>query len=98
MQSVRTTLNYDGGHADRIYLGTAEYYLRQYDEVPVTIKDARGSEAQFSLDRNGFEYRHHTSAVKDWKEGTQVEDIAYSEIIQLIKNQYSFLSLNPCHV
>lgn len=98
MQSVRTTLNYDGGHADRIYLGTAEYYLRQYDEVPVTIKDARGSEAQFSLDRNGFEYHHHTSAVKDWEEDSQVQQIAYSEIIQLIKDQYFLLCPSFCQI
>ncbi|GAD99961.1 conserved hypothetical protein [Paecilomyces variotii No. 5] len=33
--------------------------LVYWDSVPVTIRDVRGRETEFTLDRNGFQYIHH---------------------------------------
>lgn len=84
---VDTFLNYEPGGDEQVYLGTAEYYLRKFDEVPTRINDARGFESHFSIDRNGFEFFKHESKISDWKDEEEVRITAYPEAIKLLKSR-----------
>ena len=53
-------------------------------KIPV-INGRRWPEAAFSLDRQGFLFRHHETAVRDFYEPAQVEQVYYPEVEALLK-------------
>jgi len=52
--------------------------------MPV-INGRRRPEAAFSLDRQGFLFRHHETAVRDFYDPAQVEQAYYPEVEALLK-------------
>ena len=52
---------------------------------PMSIQNGRPLASQFSLDRNGFVFVEHRTAVKDFFDKTQLEREYYPEVEQLIK-------------
>ena len=52
---------------------------------PMSIQNGRPLARQFSLDRNGFVFVEHRTAVKDFFDKTQLEREYYPEVEQLIK-------------
>ena len=55
------------------------------DPQQVHIEDARGREAEFTLDRNGFQLVHSPSSVGDFYAPQEVERIYYPEVESLVK-------------
>jgi hypothetical protein len=54
-------------------------------DMPVSIKDARRQAIQRSIDREGFELRRHTTAVSDFYDSREVQEIYYPEIVRLVR-------------
>ncbi len=53
------------GGDDHFYPGTAGNYRRKKDIHAMSVTDMRGSEQEFSLDKQGFEVHKHESTEKD---------------------------------
>jgi len=53
---------------------------------PVEIQDGRPYKAGFSLDENGFVFVEHKTAVKDFFDKTELEEVYYPEVSALIKS------------
>ena len=53
-------------------------------KMPV-VNGRRWPEAAFSLDRQGFLFRHHETAVRDFYDPAQVEQVYYPEVEALLK-------------
>lgn len=88
-KKVQTTLNYyldpsQGGHTS-YQIGVSDYYRRKFDPHPAQIQDIRGREADFNLEKHGFQHHKHTSAEKDFDRDEQVKRVVYPEVEQLLK-------------
>ena len=57
------------------------------DPHDVTIEDARGSEAEFTLDRNGFQLVKAPTAVADFYDPDEIKRVYYPEVEQLLKDK-----------
>jgi hypothetical protein len=55
------------------------------DPHDVRIEDARGREAEFHLDRSGFQLVHAPTQVRDFYDPAQVRDVYYPEVEQLLR-------------
>jgi len=53
----------------------------------VTIEDARGREAEFTLDRNGFALVKAPTAVKDFYDREEIKRVYYPEVEKLLKDK-----------
>ena len=51
----------------------------------VTVHDARGREAEFSLDKNGFQWVHWPSVEKDFTDDEVIKERYYPEVERLLK-------------
>ncbi|OBT75620.1 hypothetical protein VF21_05157 [Pseudogymnoascus sp. 05NY08] len=97
---VHTTLNYFldpklGGHVD-ITPGTAGFYRRKYDTHPVDIHDIRGREADFNLDKQGFQIYKHSSAEKDFQDDDQIKAVYYPETEEWLKKVTGATRVKVC--
>jgi ferredoxin len=102
---VNTILNFhldneDGSPPAPVYVNKPESYVRPLDAHNVTIKDVRGEEDKYTLDKNGFEFRRHTSVEKDFVDDEQIKAQYYPETEQLLKDAYvecpsSFFTPHP---
>ena len=54
---------------------------------PAVVHDVRGREAEFSLDKNGFQWVHWPSVEKDFTDDKRIEEVYYSEVIELLKRE-----------
>ena len=95
-RDVSTTLNYYTPLGDPseeayryIYLtpppGRLEHNLGE-DPHPVVVHDARGREAEFSLDVHGFQFLPHESAETDFVDEERIKGVYYKEAEELLKN------------
>jgi len=57
------------------------------DPREMTIEDARGREAEFTLDRNGFALVKAPTAVADFYDPEEIKRVYYPEVEQLLKNK-----------
>ena len=57
------------------------------DPHELEIQDARGREASFTLDRNGFALVRTPSAVRDFYDAAEVERVYYPEVEQLLRER-----------
>jgi hypothetical protein len=57
------------------------------DPHEAVIEDARGREASFTLDRNGFALVRSASAVHDFYDPAEVERVYYPEVDRLLKER-----------
>lgn len=90
--AVETTFNYwlpasQGGLGKEFFPGTSGVYTTKFDARKAKVTDVRGRETDFSLDRNGFEFHHHTSNEKDYTDDSQVKDVVYKEVDQLLRDK-----------
>jgi hypothetical protein len=56
-----------------------------YEAYPMSIRNGRPIAAEFSLDRNGFAFVEHRTAVKDFFDPQQLKDVYYPEAEALVK-------------
>ena len=56
------------------------------DPHKVTIEDARGREAEFTLDRNGFALIKAPTAVRDFYSEDEVKQVYYPEVERLLRD------------
>jgi len=57
----------------------------EYEAHRVPIHDARPLKAGLSLDREGFAFAEHRSAVTDFSDETQLDTVAHDEAAELIR-------------
>src|SRR5215469_14928895 len=57
------------------------------DPHTVRIEDARGREAEFTLDRNGFALINAPSAVRDFYNPDEIKSVYYPEVEQLLRDR-----------
>ncbi|TBU47603.1 hypothetical protein BD309DRAFT_458686 [Dichomitus squalens] len=55
------------------------------DPHPAVVHDARGREAEFSLDKNGFQWVHWPSVEKDFVDDEVIKEKYYPEVERLLK-------------
>lgn len=81
---IRTTLRYVvKGESAVFYPGDREKSYWPPDDHEVTITDARPLQADLSIARNGFTLLNHRSAVKDFFDPRQVDEVLVPEVIDL---------------
>lgn len=91
-QDVPTTLNYYAPVGDE-----APYQYVQEppagrpstnigsDPQPVLVHDARGREAEFSLDQNGFQYVKWPSVESEFNDDERIKEKYYPEVEEILK-------------
>jgi hypothetical protein len=57
------------------------------DPQEVTIEDARGREAEFTLDRNGFQLLKAPTTVADFYSPDEIKRVYYPEVAQLLRDR-----------
>ncbi|CCM00962.1 uncharacterized protein FIBRA_03010 [Fibroporia radiculosa] len=57
------------------------------DTHPVTVHDARGREAEFTIDNGGFQFVKHVSAEKDFDDEERIKAEYYKEVEELLKKE-----------
>jgi hypothetical protein len=90
-QDVDTVLHYykpnaDGSPPRPTYVDRPETYERPSEAHPVTVRDVRGKEQDYTLDGNGFQFYKHTSAEKDFNDDEHIKNVYYPETEQLLKD------------
>ncbi len=60
-------------------------YSEQYEDRVVPIHNARGYEAEFDLDRQGFTLRRHVTQVSDFFDEAEISSVHNPEIERLVK-------------
>lgn len=88
---VHTVLNYykdpgDGSPAPPTYTDRPQTGFARVIDVPVTIRDVRGHEAEYTLDKDGFQFRSHVATEKDFLDDGQIKARYYPEVEQLLKD------------
>lgn len=61
-------------------------YTGTDDPREVRIEDARGREAEFTLDRTGFQLVHAPTKVQDFYDPAQVREVYYPEVERLLRD------------
>lgn len=95
-QDVDTVLNYhkpneDGSPPHPTYIDRPETYERPVDPRHVTVRDVRGRESEFTLDKNGFQFYRNTADEKDFLDDEKIKSGYYAEVEQLLKDAYVFI-------
>lgn len=90
-QDVNTVLHYhkpneDGSPPHPTYVDRPETYDRPTEVHPVTVRDVRGREKDFTLDGNGFQLHRHTASEKDFLDDEKIKNGYYAETEQLLKD------------
>jgi len=57
------------------------------DPKPAVIHDARGREADFSIDTTGFQFVKHVSAEKAFDDEERIKTVYYREVEELLKKE-----------
>lgn len=93
-QHISATISYfaDTKAANNIEIPTENqqwqdvvYPKYAYKDVPVTVQDVRGREADFDLDTHGFQYMSHNFKSFDaWAEAQQVHEFVYPQVRQFL--------------
>lgn len=87
---VTTNLNYfkpnaDGSPPAPSYINDPKSYHREPDVQEVVVKDIAGDEANFTLDRNGFQVHYQPAAERDFVDDEQIKSQYYAETEQLLR-------------
>ena len=84
---VETTVNYfpkEGGTMTYTP-GSAAFYKRKFTPTTVRVQDIRGSEAEFSLDKQGFQFVRHHSEQGDFSDEAHIKEFYFAETEKLIQ-------------
>jgi hypothetical protein len=57
-----------------------------FEQISVPIYDGRPFASQFTLDRDGFAFRHHTTALAHFDDDETIRRLYYPEVAQLVKD------------
>lgn len=92
-QDVNTVLHYykpneDGSPPHATYVDRPETYERPTQVHPVTVRDIRGHEKDFTLDGKGFQIHAHSANEKDFLDDEKIKSGYYAETEQLLKDVY----------
>lgn len=87
---VPTILNYfkeneDGSPPHPTYIDRPETFDRPFEPHQVTVKDITGEEANYTLDRNGFQVHNNIATEKAFLDDDQIKNGYYTETEQLLK-------------
>lgn len=90
---VETPLNYhkdneDGSPPHPTYVGQPQTYERPVATHVTKITDISGREAEFTLDKQGFQVHRHVSQEKDFNDDEHIKAVYYPETEQLLKDVY----------
>jgi hypothetical protein len=90
-QDVETILNYykpndDGSPPHPTYVDRPETYDRPVEPHKVVVRDVSGSEKDYTLDRNGFQFYKHTSIEKKFLDDEEIRSQYYPETERLLKD------------
>ncbi|KAI2617192.1 hypothetical protein GGR54DRAFT_641295 [Hypoxylon sp. NC1633] len=88
---VDTVLNFykdpeDGSAPHPTYAGKPETYERPSDPHTVHITAVNGKEANYTLDKNGFQYHRNVAQEKDFVDDDHIKAVYYPETEQLLKD------------
>ncbi|KAI0399487.1 hypothetical protein F4802DRAFT_34469 [Xylaria palmicola] len=88
---VEAVLNYfkaneDGSPPAPTYVGRPETYERPVAPERVTITNIAGREAEFTLDKQGFQVHPHVAQEKDFDDDEHIKAVYYPETEQLLKD------------
>jgi hypothetical protein len=91
LHDVLAVLNYykekeDGSPPDPSYAGKPETFFRPAAPLETTVHDLRGTQANYTLDKNGFQIYNHRSQEKDFVDEEAIKTAYYSETEQLLKD------------
>jgi hypothetical protein len=82
---TRITYLSPGSFVNRRFVAPArEVNTGEYQSYPVTVRDARGRQAQFTLASHGFELKQHRSTVRDFLDKDEVATIYPDEVVAAI--------------
>jgi hypothetical protein len=92
-QDVDTVLHYykpneDGSPPHATYTNRPETYDRATEVHPVTVRDVRGREKDYTLDGNGFQIHRQSANEKDFLDDEKIKSGYYAETEQLLKDVY----------
>jgi hypothetical protein len=90
-QDVDTVLHYfkpnaDGSPPHPTFVDRPETYERPSEVHPVTVRDVRGREKDFTLDGNGFQLHRNTASEKEFIDDEKIKSGYYAETEQLLKD------------
>jgi hypothetical protein len=88
--SLQATLRYGirtgGRRARALRTGTRlEYEDSVFEKQTVAVHNGRPLADRFSLDREGFEFVHHATAVRDFLDPGELEKVYYPEVERLVQ-------------
>ena len=84
---LEATINYfpkEGGTTSYIP-GSVAFYKRKFTPTTVRINDIRGTEAGYSLDKQGFQLVRHESKQRDYSDVVRIRDFYFPETEDLVK-------------
>lgn len=85
-RQIRTALRYVvKGERSIFYPAEREKSYWPGEDHEVTLTDARPLQGQLSIERNGFALVNHVTAVKDFFDPRQVEQVFFPEVIELAR-------------
>ncbi|KAF2277353.1 uncharacterized protein EI97DRAFT_493302 [Westerdykella ornata] len=85
LEEEEEVLDDDGSPPHPTYVDRPETFDRPFEQHPVTVRDVRGREHEFTLDGNGFQFHKHKSEEKDFVDDEKIKARYYPEIEQLLK-------------
>jgi hypothetical protein len=98
--AIRTEINYlaPGSFINRRFVAPAqEVNTGEYRPYSVTVNDGRPNRTDFTLDSHGFTLLNHRSAVKNFRDHTEVEAIYPTEVVEAIKTATGADRVAPLH-
>lgn len=89
MPTVDTELQYqltpENGGTDEIWPGLVKALRVPRVMVPTKVRDVRGFEADFSLDKQGFQWVQWPAALNTWDDDAEIERVYYPDMESLLK-------------
>ena len=90
---VFTTFNYykdpgDGSPPPPNIVNKPETYQQPAETRSAIVHDIRGTEDQYTLDKNGFQIYKHQSVEKDFVDDEHIKQVYYPETERLLKAAY----------
>ena len=84
---LEATINYfpKAGGTTSYIPGSAAFYKRKFTPTTVRINDIRGTEADYSLDKQGFQLVRHESKQGDYSDVPRIQDFYFAETEDLVK-------------
>ena len=91
-RDIRTEFNYykpaeDGSPPHPTYTDRPETYERPVETHEAVVHDVRGREAEYTLDKDGFEFIRRPAVEKDFLDDEVIKAGYYAEVEKLLKDE-----------